>query len=159
MTDYSGAPLWARFVNGGSQEKFGPPAAASAWQLPQGQERLPPPADAWPECPLPWDRESRDYIALDVETTGLDAVHDRIVEIGLVRFGFDKDGALLQKEEWSSLVNPGMQIPDSATSIHGITDLEVSAAPIFSDLAAEMAMIIRGKVFVAHNAPFDASFV
>ncbi|MCE5255702.1 MAG: 3'-5' exonuclease, partial [Spirochaetaceae bacterium] len=47
----------------------------------------------------------------------------------------------------------------SATSIHGITDLEVSAAPIFSDLAAEMAMIIRGKVFVAHNAPFDASFV
>jgi len=162
MTDYSGAPLWSRFLNSdrnASQGNRTSNPAGDAWKLPGGMERQCPPPGAKPGCPLPWDWEARDYIALDVETTGLDPYKDRVVEVGVVLFGFDRDGALQLRGEWSSLVNPGVPIPDAASSIHGITDLEVSAAPRFSDLSEEISVRVKGKVLVAHNAPFDASFI
>jgi len=162
MTDYSGAPLWSRFLNSdqdAARRNRVPNSAGEAWKLPDGVDRQCPPQGAKPGCPLPWDWETRDYVALDVETTGLDAFNDRIVEIGVVLFGFDRDGALVPRGEWSSLVNPGVSIPDVASSIHGITDLDVSASPRFSDLSEEFSGLINGKVLVAHNAPFDASFV
>lgn len=157
-----GSPVWSRILapRPGAQDQAGADSAASrAWMPARGASRLPPPDGALPGCPLPWDWESRAYLALDFETTGLDAVSGRIVEVGAVAFSYDGEGALMVEREWGSLVNPGMPIPDSATAVHGITDLEVSQAPRFVGLASELCALIAGRVIVAHNAPFDMGFL
>lgn len=158
MPDFSGgAPFWARLIN--------PPAQAEdkrvprGWIVPSASEHLPPPAGALPGCPLPFDWDQRRYAALDVETTGLDPYRDRVIEIGLVLFSFDGEGALREEQSWGSLINPGIPIPASATAIHGITDLDISAAPFFGDLASTLSTFLQGRVMVAHNAPFDSGFI
>ena len=140
MPSFSGgAPIWARFVT--SSKQTGQRESAEA------------------ECQLPQEWERRSYTALDVETTGLDAYNDRVLEIGIVQFSYDGDGALVEERSWQSLVNPGIAIPASATAIHGITDFDVFASPFFREVAAQLAGLLEGRVMVAHNAPFDAGFI
>jgi len=158
MSEFSGgAPLWTRFINPSprTEEKN----VSRGWTIPASSERPPPPAGASTDCPLPFDWDKRCYAALDVETTGLDAFRDRVIEIGIVLFSYDSEGALVEERAWDSLVNPGTPIPASATAIHGITDLDISAAPFFEELLAELASLLEGRVMVAHNAPFDAGFI
>ena len=59
----------------------------------------------------------RDYVVFDLETTGLSPVSDKIVEIAGVRV---RDGNIT--EEFSSLVDPQCEIPESAIAVHGITN-------------------------------------
>ncbi len=140
MPSFSGgAPIWARFVDSSNPAR---PREAT--------DTL---------CHLPAEWEHRRYAALDVETTGLDAYSDRVLEIGVVLFSYDGDGALVEERSWQSLVNPGVAIPASATAIHGITDFDVFASPFFREVAAELAVMLEGRVMVAHNAPFDAGFI
>jgi len=150
-----GAPLWARFVDPRSERMDAP----GGWIMPRGEERLPPPAGAQADCPLPYDWDRRKYAALDVETTGLDAFRDRVIEVGIVLFSFDGEGALIEENCWGSLVNPGIPIPASATAIHGITDLDISASPFFREVAGTLSSLLAGRVMVAHNAPFDSGFI
>jgi len=158
MSDISGgAPLWARFVN--PSPRLEEKNASRGWIVPPSSGRLPPPPGAADDCPLPFDWDKRGYAALDVETTGLEAFRDRVIEIGIVLFSYDAEGALIEERVWDSLVNPGIPIPASATAIHGITDLDISAAPFFAELSAEIAILLENRVMVAHNAPFDAGFV
>lgn len=152
-----GAPLWARFVQGGADPE--PRTPSRAWTLPNGLPSLPPPPGSVSGCPLPYDWESRRYAAFDVETTGLDSAKDRVVELGLLLFRFDPEGAIVEDGQLSSLVNPEGSIPESATAIHGITDLDVSQAPFFGELAEELDGLLADRVLVAHNAPFDEAFL
>jgi len=94
------------------------------------------------------------FIALDVETTGLDAGLHRVVEIALVRF---ESGG--ETDAWSSLVNPGCNIPPDATAIHGISDRDVAGAPTFAELAPVVAGRMAGFRLLAYNAPFDFGFL
>lgn len=158
MTDYQpGAPIWARFVDSGNATQKKDPYLS--WRLPAGQEKLPPPPGAMEDCPLPFDWDMRRYAAFDVETTGLDAFRDRIVEIGLILFHFDSEGALVPESEWSTLVHPCIPIPATATVIHGINDVDVFNSPRFADLAYELVDKLQGRVLVAHNASFDVGFL
>src|SRR5271165_6427469 len=93
-------------------------------------------------------------VFVDLETTGGNAAHDRITEIGIVRV---ENGAVV--DEWSSLVNPGCAIPSDIEAFTGISDAMVAAAPRFAALAATVIEKLRGAVFVAHNARFDYSFL
>src|SRR5277367_4339946 len=97
---------------------------------------------------------AENLVFVDLETTGGNAAHDRITEIGIVRLA---NGAVV--EEWSSLVNPGCEIPDFIAAFTGISNDMVAAAPRFSALAATLLEKLRGAVFVAHNARFDYSFL
>ena len=142
MTSSGGEPLWSHVLRGNPQTD--PRSVAE---------------NSFMESILPLDWENQEYCALDVETTGLDPARDRVVEIGIVIFGFDRDAALVQKEAWVSLVNPEMAIPDTAGAIHGITDLDVSSAPRFVEIREAVASYLRDRILVAHNAPFDASFL
>lgn len=142
MTRSGGEPLWSHVLRGNPQTD--PRSVAE---------------NSFMESILPLDWENQEYCALDVETTGLDPARDRVVEIGIVVFGFDRDAALVQKEAWVSLVNPEMAIPDAAGAIHGITDLDVSSAPRFVEIREAVASYLRDRILVAHNAPFDASFL
>lgn len=96
----------------------------------------------------------QDLVFVDLETTGGNAAHDRITEIGIVRV---ENGELI--DEWSSLVNPERPIPSYIEAFTGISDEMVAGAPRFADLAALLLRKLQGGVFVAHNARFDYSFL
>ena len=69
----------------------------------------------------------------DLETTGVDIVKDRIVEISIVKINVD------QSQEWyTKRINPTIPIPIEASQVHGIYDEDVVTAPTFKDLAKEI---------------------
>lgn len=81
----------------------------------------------------------RPIVFFDLETTGLDIVKDRIVEICLLKVF--PDG---HEEERVMRINPGMHIPERSTAIHGITDEAVADSPRFEDVAADIWAFING---------------
>ena len=93
------------------------------------------------------------YAVVDVETTGLSPVRDRIVEIGVVLL--DESGD--PEGEWQSLVNPlrGMR----AIFVHGLTNADVADAPTLADLLPRIRELLAGRALVAHNATFDVGFL
>lgn len=94
------------------------------------------------------------YTALDVETTGLSAMDNRVTEIALVRmWGTNVVG------QWSSLVNPGCAIPYYITRLTGINDAMVADAPAFPALIPTIRDYVGDSILLAHNAPFDRGFV
>jgi DNA polymerase-3 subunit epsilon len=106
-----------------------------------------------------------DLVFVDLETTGGNAAHHRITEIGIVRV--HRDAVV---EEWSTLVNPECVIPSYIESFTGITNEMVEGAPRFADIAGLVleklcATALRAPadseppVFAAHNARFDYSFL
>lgn len=72
---------------------------------------------------------------------------------GAERLTLGEEGSL------SLLVNPGKPIPPATTAIHGIRDEDVEGEPSFAALAPALAELARGAVIIAHNAPFDLSFL
>ena len=101
-------------------------------------------------------------LALDLETTGLDPIEDRIVQAAVVLVG--ADGAVSDKS-WDGIVDPGVPIPVGASNIHGITTERarqegmppVEALQIIARLVDNAAD--RGMPLVIFNAPFDWPFV
>jgi DNA polymerase-3 subunit epsilon len=93
-------------------------------------------------------------VFLDLETTGANAVYDRVTEVGLIEVA---PGG--RTTEWSTLVNPGIRIPPTIQTITGITDEMVALAPAFSEIAQSLFERLEGKVLVAHNARFDYGFL
>lgn len=91
---------------------------------------------------------------VDLETTGATVTHDRITEIGIVEV--DADGSV---REWQQLVNPGMRIPPFIEQLTGISNTMVADAPPFEAVAAEVMKRLEGRLFIAHNAHFDYSFL
>ncbi len=154
MIPERGAPLWASLFEPPRESAYKP--TAPWYKKNSGQwEGL-----SWP-LPLcedePWER--RRYVALDVETTGLDPISGRVVEIALVQFIFDPEGALLEERRFVSLINPKQPIPPEASRIHGITDAEVANEPLFGELAAQIVSLCEGRVVVGHNIQFDLGFI
>lgn len=94
------------------------------------------------------------YAVVDIETTGGSARLERITEIAV----YIHDGTRIV-EEYSTLVNPERSIPYFITSLTGITNEMVEDAPKFFEVARRIVEITEGKVFVAHNARFDYSFI
>lgn len=76
----------------------------------------------------------RDLVFLDVETTGLNVIRDRIVQIGLVKLF--KNGQ--PDAELSMLINPGIQISEESMSIHGITPTMLANKPTFIQAAQKI---------------------
>jgi len=96
------------------------------------------------------------YVALDLETTGLDRENDAIVEIGAVRF--DESGAIL--ETYGTLVNPGRPLPSSVQDLTGISERELADAPPFYLIAAQFQAFLGDDPVVGHNViGFDAPFL
>jgi DNA polymerase-3 subunit epsilon len=95
---------------------------------------------------------------LDVETTGRDPAHDRVIEVGIV-VGRAKDGKYEVVARYNWLLNPGVPIPQEARDVHGITDEQVAAAPTFEAVAKEVAEALHGRVPAAYNAEFDKGFL
>jgi len=96
-----------------------------------------------------------EYVVVDVETTGgSPARGDRITEIAAVHV---RNGGIAG--EFSSLVNPGRPIPPAITQLTGIDEEMVRDAPAFEEVSDRVRKEMEGRVFVAHNVPFDWRFV
>lgn len=94
------------------------------------------------------------YAIVDIETTGGYAANHRITEIAI----YHHDGVQITGQ-FHSLINPERTIPYYITGLTGITNEMVLDAPTFNEVAHELFDHLDGKIFVAHNAHFDFSFL
>ncbi|MDD5030290.1 MAG: 3'-5' exonuclease, partial [Rhodoferax sp.] len=94
------------------------------------------------------------YVLLDLETTGGNALRDRITEIAAVRFEHG-----LEVARWSTLVNPGVPISGFIERLTGISNAMVADAPTFDEVAGQLLKLLDGAVLVAHNVRFDHGFL
>jgi DNA polymerase-3 subunit epsilon/ATP-dependent DNA helicase DinG len=94
------------------------------------------------------------YVALDLETTGLDAERDAIIEVGAVRF--DLNGT---HETFRTFVDPGRDIPYRIQCLTGIRDADVAGAPRFAEIASEIEAFIGDRPVIGQNPTFDLDFL
>lgn len=95
-----------------------------------------------------------DFVAFDLETTGLSPKSDRVIEVGAVRFGPD----LVPRERLGLLVDPDMPIPLAVQRLTGITDRDVRGALSPEEAMAQFADFCDGARLVAHGGQFDMAF-
>jgi DNA polymerase III subunit epsilon len=98
--------------------------------------------------------DAAEFVIVDVETTGWSPDEAGITEIGAVRMSGGQIRA-----EFSTLVNPGREIPPDIVQLTGISDAMVAAAPPAAEALASFVDFAQGAVLTAHNAPFDISFL
>ncbi|MCJ7552410.1 MAG: GIY-YIG nuclease family protein [Ignavibacteriaceae bacterium] len=98
--------------------------------------------------------EDSAFTVIDVETTGLSATKNKVIEIGMVRVEKMKIVSRFQ-----SLINPQTYIPGFISQFTGISNDDVSDAPLFEDLADEILSFTENSILTAHNLPFDYSFL
>ena len=106
-----------------------------------------------------WHAQRRDladvaFTVVDVETTGATPGFSKITEIGAVRIEGGREVGT-----FSSLVNPGVPIPDMITGITGIDDATVADAPPIDEVLPRFVEFAAHSVLVAHNAQFDLGFL
>jgi DNA polymerase III epsilon subunit family exonuclease len=95
------------------------------------------------------------YVVFDLETTGISAEEDSIIEISAIKVKGHEPVA-----EFNTLVNPGTHIPAGATNVNGITDDMVRAAPGLKEVLPEFLSFIEGEILVGHNIQsFDLLFL
>jgi DNA polymerase-3 subunit epsilon len=95
------------------------------------------------------------FAVLDVETTGLaPQFGDRVCEVALLRF---RGGTELGR--FHTLVNPQRPISPGAFAVNGIRDQDLVDAPMFAEIAPKLLGWLEDGALVAHNAPFDLSFL
>ncbi|MDE9366751.1 DEDD exonuclease domain-containing protein [Luteipulveratus sp. YIM 133132] len=94
------------------------------------------------------------FVVVDLETTGGSAQTDEITEIGAVKVRAGE-----QLGEFQTLVNPGLPIPAFISVLTGITDRMVASAPRIDTVLPAFLEFARDAVLVAHNAPFDVTFL
>jgi DNA polymerase-3 subunit epsilon len=91
-------------------------------------------------------------VLVDLETTGSPR-HGKITEIGIIEI--DEH----EIRTWSTLVNPETEIPINIQYLTGITNEMVASAPRFEDIADEVFLKLKDKLFIAHNVGFDYGFL
>jgi DNA polymerase III subunit alpha, Gram-positive type len=96
----------------------------------------------------------KDFVVVDIETTGLHPRLHKITEISAIRF---RDNKI--REEFTTLVNPQCHIPLFITNLTGITDSMVRNAPHIQKVIPQFIDFLGDRTFVAHNAWFDYKFL
>ena len=98
--------------------------------------------------------ELNEYIAFDLETTGLNPQKDCITEIAACRF---INGKI--QDRYTTLINPGITVPNNIVEITGITDDMLSDAPSIEDALPKLIKFLGHSPLVGHNLDFDYAFI
>jgi DNA polymerase-3 subunit epsilon len=94
------------------------------------------------------------FLIVDLETTGMKAARSQVIEVGAV----EVDGFTLGRE-FATLVNPGVPVPPFIAGLTGIRDAMLIEAPGIKAVLPLVERMLQGRVLVAHNLRFDASFL
>lgn len=97
---------------------------------------------------------NRDFVFIDLETTGLSPYYERVIEVGMLRVS---NGRVV--DTINTLIDPGQQIKYYITKITGIKNADLQGQPQFEDVVQKMEKFMEGSVVIAHNARFDYSFL
>jgi DNA polymerase-3 subunit epsilon len=93
-------------------------------------------------------------VCIDVETDGANFARGHVLEIAAIRI---EHGKIV--DSFSTLLNPGVEVPRFITGLTGITTADLKGKPQFDDIAERLLEIMDGAIFVAHNVRFDYSFI
>ncbi|MEW9033469.1 MAG: PolC-type DNA polymerase III, partial [Planifilum fimeticola] len=104
--------------------------------------------------PAPRPLQEDTYVVFDVETTGLSAVHDTIIELAAVKV---RGGEIVDR--FSSFANPRRKLTSTITELTGITDEMLEGAPEVGEVLQRFLDFVGDSVLVAHNARFDMGFL
>jgi DNA polymerase III epsilon subunit family exonuclease len=94
------------------------------------------------------------HLFLDIETTGLDAATDEVIELGAVMI---RNGRIEAEHQW--LIRPTRSVPAMISALTGLTDEDLAGAASFEELVPELRPLFQGVTVVAHNALFEKSFL
>jgi len=97
---------------------------------------------------------AKTLVVLDIETTGLEADRDAIIEIGAIRFKGDRI-----EDEFQTLVNPGRSVPAFIVQLTNITDAMLTDAPRIARVLPELEDFVGNVPVIGHNIKFDLSFI
>ena len=90
------------------------------------------------------------FVAIDLETTGLDSRRDAVVAMAAIPFEGGQS-----REGFVTLVNPGRPVPPASTAIHGIDDATVAEAPRAHEVLPRFDAFCAGRIVVGHDVGFD----
>ena len=96
----------------------------------------------------------QEFVAFDLETTGLSSRDDRIIEIGAVIL---KDGQEIDR--FQTFVDPERQLERKIVELTGITDEMLQGAPKIQEILPKFLEFVGDRVLVAHNSDFDTGFI
>lgn len=96
----------------------------------------------------------RDYISVDIETTGVNAKWDRIIEIGAVKV---RDGEVI--DTFSELINPGVKISSFITNLTGIHNQMIEDKPTIEEVLPRFVEFAGDNCLLGHNIMFDYGFL
>lgn len=96
----------------------------------------------------------KDYVCVDIETTGIRPKWDRIIEIGAVKV---RDGE--EVDTFSELIYPGIPIPARITELTGITDEMVADRDKIEQVLPRFIEFAKDDILLGHNVRFDYSFL
>lgn len=99
-------------------------------------------------------KKTRDFTAVDIETTGLSSYFDSIIELAAVKY---RDGIPISSYE--QLVYPGMEIDEFITDLTGITNSMLAGMPEIKDVLQDFLTFIGDDTIVGHNVNFDINFI
>ena len=98
--------------------------------------------------------KAENYICIDLETTGLNPKHDKIIEIGAVKV---RDGKVA--EIFETFVNPGRKLEERITELTGITDEQLKDAPDITEALPTLLDFVGEDILLGHSVLFDYSFI
>lgn len=96
----------------------------------------------------------KDYVCVDLETSGIRAKWDKIIEIGAVKV---RDGKVV--DTFSQLIDPCVQISDRITELTGITNEMVEGKPMIEEVLPKFVEFAKDDVLLGHNIMFDYNFL
>jgi len=95
-----------------------------------------------------------DFVALDIETTGLSPEYNEIINIGAIRFRNNKP-----VDQIDILIKPDRSIPPFITNLTGITNGMVKSAPQIAEVLPNVLEFLGNDTVVGHNVRFDINFI
>ncbi|NWJ94405.1 MAG: hypothetical protein HXX20_01335 [Chloroflexi bacterium] len=99
------------------------------------------------------------YVAIDTESTGVDAESGEIIEVAVIKFKLEQGGVTRVMDQWQTYVKPKNPIPYKITHLTGISQSDVQNAPPFSQIEERLRDFLGNFPIVGHSIESDIGFL